>query len=307
MCLTRLFAAHSVIRVSSDTHGLRRASLGGMHVPEVRASKKTLMPAAIGFVSSATRKGQRKSNMALSVCMRVHSWLIGFVLSATLFAQTPAAFDVATVKLSSSIENGYTVYTDVGGGLTLKYMTLKDLIAFAWDVRDFQITGGPGWINSTHYDVSAKSQNAQGMFQLRPMVQPLLAERFQLAIHKGTKELVFYALVIGKNEAKLKPSEARSPEFRGHGGEFSAKGIPISLLAGKLAEELGRPVIDKTGLTGKYDFNLQWTPDDGEQKTDPSRPSLFTAAQEQLGLKLESQKGPVEVLIVDRAERPTEN
>ncbi|HWE51355.1 MAG TPA: TIGR03435 family protein [Bryobacteraceae bacterium] len=231
---------------------------------------------------------------------------IGFVLSAGLFAQT-AAFDVATIKLSAPEQRGSTLYTDVGGKLSLEYMTLKDLIGFAWDVRDFQISGGPKWIDSTHYDVNAKSQTAAGLLQLRPMVQPLLAERFHLAIHKGTKDLVYYALTIGKNEPKLTPSQTPSPQLHGHGGELIGQGISISLLTGKVAEELGRPVLDHTGLTGKYDINLRWTPDDGEQKTDPSRPSLFTAVQEQLGLKLESQKGPVEILIVDRAERPSEN
>jgi uncharacterized protein (TIGR03435 family) len=263
--------------VHSAMPGPSRASNVGMHVFKVRASKKTLMKTAIGFV-----------------------------FAATLFAQTPA-FDAATVKLSRSTENGSTVYTDIGGGLSLKYMTLKDLIAFAWDVRDYQISGKPAWINSTHYDVNAKSQTVAGLVQLRPLIQPLLTERFQLVLHKSTKELVYYALVIGKNEAKLKPSAVPSPQYRGHGGEFMGQGLPMSIFAGKLGDELGRPVLDKTGLTGTYDINLQWTPDDGEQKTGPSRPSLFTAVHEQLGLKLESQKGPVEVLIVDRAERPTEN
>ncbi len=103
-------------------------------------------------------------------------------------AQTPS-FDVASIKPSAPNDRGFTVYTDVGGGITLANFTLKDLIAFAWDVRDFQISGGPGWINSTHYDISAKSQEVHGLMQLRPLVQPLLAERFQLALHRSTKEL----------------------------------------------------------------------------------------------------------------------
>jgi len=232
-----------------------------------------------------------------------------------IHAQTPA-FDVATVKPSAPNDRGYTVYSSPSGQLTLANMTLKDLIAFAWDVRDFQISGGPGWINSDHYDVVGKSETARGLFQLRPLVQSLLTERFQLVFHKSSKELSYYALVIGKNEANLyrsglHPSQALSPEMRGGGsGELTARGIPISMLAAQLATSLGRPVIDRTGLTGNFDLNLQWTQQemlDAEQKSDPSRPSLFTAVQEQLGLKLESQKGPVEVLVIDRAERPSEN
>jgi uncharacterized protein (TIGR03435 family) len=187
-------------------------------------------------------------------------------------------------------------------------MTLKELIAFAWDVREFQVSGGPNWIDSAHFDVVGKSETARGLIQLRPLVQGLLTERFQLAIRKSSKELSYYALVIGKNEANLHRSEALSPEMRGGGkGDLTAKGIPLSLLTAQLADSLGRPVIDLTGLTGTFDLTLQWTPDNAEQKPDPSRPSLFTAVQEQLGLKLESRKGPVEILVIDRAERPSEN
>jgi uncharacterized protein (TIGR03435 family) len=230
-----------------------------------------------------------------------------FATAGPIYSQTPA-FDVATIKPSAPNDRGYTVYNDVGGGIKLENMTLKDLIAFAWDVRDFQISGGPGWINSTHYDISAKSQEVHGMMQLRPLVQPLLTERFQLVLHKGTKELSYYALVVGKNEAKLHASQASSPEMRGGGkGELAARGIPLSMLAAQLADDLERPVLDQTGIAGNFNINLQWTPDNAEQKSDPSRPSLFTAVQEQLGLKLESRKGPVEILVIDRAERPSEN
>ncbi len=93
----------------------------------------------------------------------------------------------------------------------------------------------------------------------------------------------------------------------GSGGDLIARGIPLSMLAAQLANDLERPVLDETGIAGTFDINLQWTPDSTEQKPDPSRPSLFTAVQEQLGLKLESRKGPVEILVIDRAERPSEN
>lgn len=235
-----------------------------------------------------------------------------FANAGPIDAQTPS-FDVATIKQSAPNDRGFTVYSDVGGGIGLANMTLKDLIAFAWDVRDFQISGGPGWIDSTYYDIVAKSQDVHGMMQLRPLVQPLLAERFQLALHKSTKELSYYALIIGKNEAKLQtsklhPSSATIPEMRGgSSGDLTARGIPLSMLAAQFADDLGRPVIDETGIAGNFDINLQWTPDNAEQKSDPSRPSLFTAVQEQLGLKLESKKGPVEILVVDRVERPSEN
>ena len=233
--------------------------------------------------------------------------LAAALLASQIQAQT-AAFDVATVKPSNPIERGHTIYSSPSGQLGLDYMTLKELIAFAWDVRDFQISGGPNWIDSDHFDVVGKSETARGLMQLRPLVQSLLTDRFQLALHKSSKELPYYALVIGKNEAKLHPSSAFSPEMRGGGrGDLTAKGIPLSLLTAQLADSLGRPVLDLTGLSGIFDLTLQWTPDEAEQKSDPSRPSLFTAVQEQLGLKLESRKGPVEILVIDRAERPSAN
>jgi uncharacterized protein (TIGR03435 family) len=168
------------------------------------------------------------------------------------------------------------------------------------------------------------------------MLQALLAERLNLQVHRETKELPIYALVIAKNGPKFqegKLGDTYPNGFKGlngapvgagmmrmGAGEWTGQGIPIANLVGSLSRRLGRTVVDKTGLTGKYDFTLRWTPDDNPVSPkepggapdaaalpDSSGPSIFTALQEQLGLKLESQKGPVETIVIDHVERPSQN
>lgn len=179
----------------------------------------------------------------------------------------------------------------------------------------------------------------QGRTIRQRMLQALLAERFKLLAHRETKELPVYALVVAKNGPKFEeakpgdryPDGIKAPDGRpGAGmmftnrGQVTGQGLPIANLVRQLSLELGRTVVDTTGLTGTYDFTLKWTPDEsqgrmfkraegGQQRTDPapssesSGPSIFTALQEQLGLKLEAQKGPVEILVIDYVERPTAN
>jgi uncharacterized protein (TIGR03435 family) len=207
---------------------------------------------------------------------------------------------------------------------------LRQLIEFAYHVDKFQISGGPGWFESQGFDVLAKPpQSAEAdagtrqlsndqRNQLRRRLQALLAERFQLVVHRETKEMPVYALVVAKNGPKLKES-TKERDMGGMPGRVTAEGTPMEGLAEYLTGMLKRPVLDRTGLKGTYDFKLEWTPDPGglgkldEEKAggasapDPSGPSIFTALQAQLGLKLESQKGPVEFIVIDRAEKPSAN
>jgi uncharacterized protein (TIGR03435 family) len=154
--------------------------------------------------------------------------------------------------------------------------------------------------------------------QFEQMIRQLLADRFKLAVHPETRQLPVYALVVAQNGPKLQP--AKDPDagtsLSSRRGQLTAKGVSSAQLAEKftrsLSDELGRIVIDKTGLTGRYDLTLKWTPDIGPApllngEPDTSAPSIFTAIQEQLGLKFESTKGPVPVLVVDHAELPSEN
>jgi len=149
---------------------------------------------------------------------------------------------------------------------------------------------------------------------MRPLIRSLLADRFQLVIHRETKELPVYALLVAKNGAKLQVNEgAPGPRVNGVRGQLTGKKVNMALIVAQLAPQVGRTVVDQTGLTGEYDYTLQWTPDSGQlpapgvEAPPPSGPSILTALQEQLGLRLESTKGPVEIIVIDHAERASEN
>jgi len=233
----------------------------------------------------------------------------------------PKEFEVASIKPSAPGGRGVRVEMAPGGRLDESNITVKFLIQQAYNVKDFQISGGPGWINSERYDLVAKADGDVGrMDQIRPLIQKLLADRFQLTIHRGTKELPIYALVVGKNGPKLKESAANNPgpQIRMGRGLIEGQGMGMDMLASELARALGRTVLDRSDLKGQYDIKLEFTPEDGPAHgpgdgpeaappPDTTGPSIFTALQEQLGLKLETSKGPVPIIIIDRVEKPTEN
>jgi uncharacterized protein (TIGR03435 family) len=228
-------------------------------------------------------------------------------------------FDAASVKPSNPGDiGGSTFQFTPGGGLKITNGTLRDIIETAYSVRDFQILGGPGWLNSRRYDVLAKSapgsaQNAVAETRLK--LQMLLAQRFRLTIHRETRDLPEYALVIAKSGAKLIDGEApiseQSPAgIRAGCGQITGTMASMASLAVYLERQLRRPVVDRTQLSGKYNFQFEWTPDSGPCPGDSvssDGPSIFTAIEEKLGLMLESAKGPVEVIVVDRAEKADEN
>ena len=258
-------------------------------------------------------------------------------------AATPApAFDVASIKPNHGDDNRVMIRA-TPDGFTANGVSAKFLIEFAYNVKDFQVSGTPGWADSDRYDVDAKMDEAtmeairkltpeQAMDQRRLMLQALLAERFKLKVSHSSKELPIYALVVAKNGPKLtqsadtgggpRPGGPGRMQMNIGGGDITASAMTMSNLADLLGRQLGRKVVDKTELQGRYDFTLHWTPERAAQAPgapadggsgsaapppDASGPSLFTALQEQLGLKLESQKGPVETLIVDSIEKPSEN
>jgi bla regulator protein blaR1 len=250
-------------------------------------------------------------------------------LFAMLLAITTASaqhtFEVAAIKPNASGDNRVMMRMQPGGRFTATGVTLRQLVAQAFNVRDFQISGGPGWMGSEHYDINAKAEGLPDRIppeQLRPMIRALLEERFQLKVHEERKEMPVYALVVGKSGAKLTPtSSPQGPMMRMGRGQLDGKKIPIAMLAQQLAQITGRNVVDKTGLDGEYDVTLNWTPEPGQgggpfagppspdavPAADASGPSIFTAVQEQLGLRLESQKGDVPIIVIDRAEKPAEN
>jgi uncharacterized protein (TIGR03435 family) len=245
-------------------------------------------------------------------------WLLAFL---TLAQQ----FDVVSVKPSAPDEhNSFMMQNLPGGTLRLAGVPLRMLIMQAYDVKAFQISGGPDWIRTDRWDIMAKSEGVEGRLpQAReyPMMQALMADRFQLKIHKETKEMPVYALVVDKKGSKLAVHTAGESQIRTGNGSLSIKKGGMAWLAALLSRELGRVVIDQTDLTGEYDYKLEWTPDPREggpesiglppepprPRAETNGPSIFTAIQEQLGLRLVSQKGPVEIVVIDSVEKPSAN
>lgn len=238
----------------------------------------------------------------------------------------PAAYEVVSIRPnhSGSSSSG----DQVNGGLfSAKNESLQQLISTAYHlftasgqgiVLPDQITGLPGWAESERFNVEAKmdadaAAAAQSLpfMQLMQLHQPLLraalAERFQLKAHFETRERPVYDLVIAKGGSKLKESSTSdSGVLRRSNEDWEGQSYPIDGLAFNLSGELGRIVVDKTGLAGKYNFTLHFAPDDQQQSPDAG-PTLLTALEEQLGLKLVPAKGPVDVIVIDHVERPTEN
>jgi uncharacterized protein (TIGR03435 family) len=225
-------------------------------------------------------------------------------------AQSPREFDVASIKPNQSGGNNSTTNTS-HGRFAATNVSLRRLIQSAFDVNDFQIVGGPAWIGTEKYDVEAKADVSAvtGHVDYGPMLQALLADRFKLKAHRETKELPVYSLVVAKNGPKLtvhSGTDGASTNTSHGSGKATLVAMQVSMagLADRLGRDLGAAVVDNTGLKGEYDVKLEWAPN---QTADSALPSLFIALQEQLGLRLESTKGPVEVVVIDSAEKASEN
>jgi uncharacterized protein (TIGR03435 family) len=238
------------------------------------------------------------------------------VLAAVTLAQTPdpekkAMFEVASVKPSATTDGSLTFDFPAGGRFTARNLTLQMLLRIAYQLEDYQISGGPAWIKSAGFDIQAKGGEGTGeprREQVLQMVQAMLADRFQLAVHRETRELPIYVLVTGKTGPRLQAADSNVGRPKTMLGQMIVQKMSMTTLANILVFDLKRPVKDETGLKGEFAFTLEWTPGLSESDDGPaSRPSLFTAVQEQLGLKLESARGPVEIVVVDKAEKPSEN
>ncbi len=232
-------------------------------------------------------------------------------------------FDVAAVRPMTYADNAPTHISNSPRNSEFKAVnvTVRDLLEVAFQIPDTQMAGGPAWAASEKFDLEAKSDAAfnqqlaalsidQGKAVKRQMLRALLADRFKLAAHAETREMSIYAIVIAKGGPRLIKTHANGG-LTGGRGRISISGADdaLAILAFELSWRLGRPVIDQTGLRGRYEVNLNWTEDDAPSPVSNSAnpPSLFTAIQEQLGLKLEATKGPVPILVIDHAERPSEN
>ena len=221
---------------------------------------------------------------------------------ASVGAQT---FEVASIKPTdpaSGVQSG----TASSVGRFEATGTLKTFIWMAYGFQAFQVSGGPNWLNTDRFDISAKVAQSATPDERKRMLQALLAERFQLASHRETRELPVYALQVGRNGPKLQAAIDEGMSA----GRGSIKGnMQVSDLVRHLSAILGRTVTDQTGLKGIYAVKLAWAPEGltAEAAADPAGPSIFTALQEQLGLRLEPSKDQVEIFVIDHAEKPSEN
>ncbi len=277
----------------------------------------------------------------------------------------PAEFEVASIKPAAPQDMHQMRIMMLGGPgsedpgqITYVNVPLRNIVMNAYGVKNFQISG-PGWLDSEHFDVLAKVPKGATKEDLKVMLQNLLAERFHLKLHREKKEMSIYALVVARNGPKLKespedaPAAAEAPAppppsggrrggmMVGRGGmmmminngrlRLVGNGQSVSAMTDMLSNQVGRPVVDQTELTGKYDFTLEFAPEEGQMMRgpmggmppppkgagpgpgdnppdSPAPANLFTALQEQLGLKLEPKKGPVDFLVIDHLEKtPSEN
>lgn len=238
---------------------------------------------------------------------------IGILLTpAFLPAQPPLSFEVTSVRRVTGRIAGPPLEVTNGGGLNA-HITLDMLLQIAYKVKPFQIVNAPGWVSNEEYAIVAKppadyipKQPGRADDDLAQRIGSLLVERFQLDARRETREMPVYALVVGKNGPKLaQPAPDESFKLRLSRGRIANDGpAAMAMLVSVLENQLGRPVIDETGLTGRYKFNLSYAP---ENDPNPAAPSIFTAIEEQLGLKLHSARRPVEIIVIHRIERPTEN
>jgi len=244
--------------------------------------------------------------------------LVGTLFApATVHAQK---FDVVSVKPSSLQGASQRSMQNLPGGrIRFIGVPLSFLIMPAYQVWDFQISGGAGWIHTEPWDILAEAEGVQGFLtidQERPMLRALMEDRFQLKVHKETKPLPGYALVVDKNGPKLQRSTEANLSIQNGKGSLIAKKEGMLWLVGSLSQKLGCVVTDNTGLTGEFDFSLKWSPDPAENSgvpvtptsiVDGDGPSIFTALTEQLGLRLVSQRVPAGVIVIDSVQQPSAN
>jgi uncharacterized protein (TIGR03435 family) len=292
----------------------------------------------------------RKAIPLLVVVTAVRVGLSSLPVRAQADAQ-PIAFEVASVKQNKSTSGRFSMSAQPGGRFSASNVTLEQFIRVAYQLQDYQLSGGPSWLGSDRFDVEAKagvdiadaftSERRPGPSALHLMLRALMADRFKLAVHTESRELPVYALVVARSDGRLGPNlvrstvdcavvsaadgrgntpppDSRAPigpcNFGGRPGTFAARTTTMFQFANGLATFVNRTVLDRTGLTGNFDLDLTWTPDQLPQRApgatdaspvDPNGPSIFTAVQEQLGLKLQATTGPVDVLVIDHVEHPT--
>ncbi len=230
-------------------------------------------------------------------------------------------FDVAAVKPNRSGKGGGNLAASPGM-LTIRNLPLRTIIGAAYDIAEYQISG-PQWLAQERFDIMAKTDaSVTGEDEMLPLLQPLLAERFHLAMHRGTKQLPAYVLMVGTKGPKFEAADAGGTGLpfkkanKSGGGRIHSAHLTMPQFAEILSRRLGYPVLDMTGLAGAYRVTLEWAAENkvtkpgktGEAKPDTDRPSIFTALHDQMGLRLQARRAPVEIFVIDHIEKtPTAN
>jgi uncharacterized protein (TIGR03435 family) len=242
--------------------------------------------------------------------LRISAILISLSFGAALFAQQPE-FEVASVKSIPPPMDGHISTRMSTDDRLVNYsnVTLKDVIAVAWGIPKFRVDG-PAWLDNERYTISAKVPSGAESAQIPAMFQSLLRDRFGLMFHRESREMGILALVVAKGGSKLQPT----PSITGCHVESNQRRsslachVDLPRFAEQLTNYTDRPVVDKTSLDGRFEINLQWIPDSAAAQDPAGGATLFQALSEQTGLRLESQRGPIEIVIIDSANRtPTEN
>jgi len=243
---------------------------------------------------------------ALVICLASARF---FVAAEQLF------FEAASIHLNDSGSRfaGMSIYK--GGRFTATNVTVKRLIIASYKIQGYQIVGGPPWMDSDHYDITAKSESEANQEQVAEMIKALLGDRFKLKSHHEVKELPVYELDVAKGGSKLKTNTDGGDNHKSSTsrGKITGQNVPLETFVTLLSNQLDRLVVDKTGLKGNYDLQLEWSPDLSRAATATDAPpppdgtSIFTAIQEQLGLRLEAGKTAADAVVIDALERPSEN
>lgn len=237
----------------------------------------------------------------------MRSLLVVLVFSTLTCAQEAApAFEVASVKVNPAGPDGANSYSPTPGRLRVTGASLKQLIQVAYHVPAGTLFGTGGWIESDRFDIDAKAAGKSTFDEDLVMLRALLVDRFQLRFHHETRQIKMQALVVAKGGPKFQASKDQDLKERVNirATEISGVAIPFGHFVSILAAQLGYPITNQTGLSGRYDLALQYVRDDSPGVDGPS---VFAALEDQLGLKLETRKGPMEVFVIDSAQRPSEN
>lgn len=263
------------------------------------------------------------------------------IAAAAVAGQSPVApsFEVVSIKVNASADENFGFTLKPGGMMVATNVTARQIVTFAYSMQNSRVEDGPAWLDSVRFDITAKAAGPATQEQMLPMMRALLADRFRLEIHRDARDTPVFALVRARADGRLGPqlrpsatldcdaalaAQARGAAIaasdgrpicggRTRAGVITAGAVSMEELARNMSRLAGRMIIDRTGLPGRYDFDLKFTPEGDLTATPAARnelgapPSLFVALEEQLGLKLESQRAPVEVVVIDSIQRPVED